>query len=164
MCRCLLMDLSMLSAVVRGTSNNIKCHMSLGSSPCWKKHALYFPGRPISIFLVYSAACLYTLLMLLVSFIDASNHNQAQVTTLSNATKTQRALTCGCSHSQITDKASVVSIFSPRVFLSAALMIRFIRMTNKMSYRVQPVTIPSSKFCHEVVKYPTEKLSWIDLN
>lgn len=57
-----------------------------------------------------------------------------------------------------TDILVPVDVLGPFVSFSAAMIIRFIPITNKINEMLQPVVIPLSSLCHSVVKHPIENL------
>ena len=51
------------------------------------------------------------------------------------------------------------AVFGPLVSLLAVLMMRFIPITNRTTETVQPVTMPFSSLCHDVISLPTVNLN-----
>lgn len=57
-----------------------------------------------------------------------------------------------------TDILVPVDVLGPFVSFSAAMIIRFIPITNKINEILQTVVIPLSSLCHSVVKHPIVNL------
>ena len=133
--------------------------MSHGSRPCWKSQALNFPGSPDPLILLsHASACFSVLETLHLSVRDESYHFPRHLIGFSSI----YGIVSPCTRNwnllvtfplliggwRVPD-----SIDGPLDSFSAAVMSRFIPMTNRIGEMVQPVTIPFSRSCHWVVKW-----------
>mgnify|MGYP006890318577 CR=1 FL=1 len=95
------------------------------------------------------------------------NFMRVQLTVSSKVVSTQPACTCvvvdmvrSSMKPRLDGRCIPEAVFGPLVSLLAALMIRCMPITNSTTTEmVQPVTIPFSNLCHDVVSSPTENRS-----